>query len=106
MHADDGFDRSLQAFENHYFHCPGECTLTYRLVKRGLQVSHGMDYAIAEQACHYCQKGQQANGGSSHCVYQLEYGQFASADLHVHMNYGGHYHNAPDNLINRHAPST
>jgi Tol biopolymer transport system component len=22
MHADDGFDRSLQAFENHYFHCP------------------------------------------------------------------------------------
>src|SRR6266480_434783 len=27
MHADDGFDRSLQAFENHYFQCPGECTL-------------------------------------------------------------------------------
>nr|MBA3726917.1 CehA/McbA family metallohydrolase [Armatimonadota bacterium] len=28
-----------------------------------------------------------------------QYGHFASADLHVHMNYGGHYHNTPDNLI-------
>src|SRR4029077_12359774 len=28
-----------------------------------------------------------------------QYGHFASADLHVHMNYGGHYHNTPQNLI-------
>ncbi len=28
-----------------------------------------------------------------------QYGHFASADLHVHMNYGGHYHNTPLNLI-------
>jgi len=34
MHADDGFDRSLQPFENHYFHCPGECTVIVRLATR------------------------------------------------------------------------
>src|SRR5262249_62359326 len=28
-----------------------------------------------------------------------QYGHFANADLHVHMNYGGHYRNTPLNLI-------
>src|SRR5207249_1914329 len=49
MHADDGFDRSLQAFENHYFHCPGECTLILPSGAARLQVSRGLDYAIAER---------------------------------------------------------
>src|SRR5438034_366773 len=49
MHADDGFDRSLQAFENHYFLCPGECTLILPIGDARLQVSHGLDYAITER---------------------------------------------------------
>jgi hypothetical protein len=28
-----------------------------------------------------------------------EYGRFMSADLHVHMNYGGHYRNTPTELL-------
>src|SRR5207244_6636028 len=49
MHADDGFDRSLQPFENHYFHCPVECTVILPTGDAQLQVSHGLDYAIAER---------------------------------------------------------
>jgi hypothetical protein len=43
MQADDGFDRSLQAFENHYFHCPSQCMLTLPTGTAQLHVSHGMD---------------------------------------------------------------
>ena len=28
-----------------------------------------------------------------------EFGKFLSADLHVHMNYGGHYRSTPDRLL-------
>src|SRR5262249_25722826 len=49
IYADDGFDRGLQAFENHYFHCPNQCALTVPTGKARVQVSHGMDYNISEQ---------------------------------------------------------
>ncbi|HET9418413.1 MAG TPA: CehA/McbA family metallohydrolase [Chthoniobacterales bacterium] len=99
MHADDGFDRDVQPFENHYFHCPGECTLTLSTGDARLQVFHGMDYRIAEQ-------NVTIRTGENNTTIRLEplrlptqYGHFASADLHVHMNYGGHYRNDPDHLI-------
>ncbi len=99
VQADDGFDRSLQAFENHYFHCPGECTLTLPTGNARLQVSHGMDYAIAEQDVVITTTGNKTTIALKPLRLPAEYGHFASADLHVHMNYGGHYRNAPDDLI-------
>jgi TolB protein len=100
MHADDGFDRSLQAFENHYFHCTGECTLTVPTGDAQLRVSRGLDYAITEQNVTITKEG---NTTTTVLLKPLrlpaQYGHFASADLHVHMNYGGHYRNTPQNLI-------
>jgi TolB protein len=101
MHADDGFDRDLQPFENHYFHCPGECTLTLPTGMARLEVFHGMDYRIAE-------RNVVIKKGENNATIKLEplrlpaqYGHFASADLHVHMNYGGHYRNTPEHLIDQ-----
>src|SRR5207237_1146047 len=99
MHADDGFDRSLQAFENHYFHCPGECTLILPIGDARVQVSHGLDYAIAERNVAITTKGNTSTISLEPLRLPAQYGHFASADLHVHMNYGGHYHNTPQNLI-------
>jgi TolB protein len=100
MHADDGFDRSLQAFENHYFHCPGECRLTLPIGNARLQVSRGLDYAITEQHVTITKDGNTTTTVSLKPLrLPAEYGHFASADLHVHMNYGGHYRNSPQNLI-------
>src|SRR5213080_2179870 len=99
MHADDGFDRSLQAFENHYFHCPGECTLILPIGDARLQVSHGLDYAITERNVAITTKGKTTSISLEPLRLPPQYGHFASADLHVHMNYGGHYHNTPQNLI-------
>ena len=99
VQADDGFDRSLQPFENHYFHCPGECTLIatdWRRAAAGLPW-HGLRHRRTG-------RGHHDNGNTTTIALKplrlpAEYGHFASADLHVHMNYGGHYHNTPDNLI-------
>jgi hypothetical protein len=99
MHADDGFDRSLQAFENHYFHCPGECTLILPIGDARVQVSQGLDYAIAERNVAITTKGNTTTISLEPLRLPAQYGHFASADLHVHMNYGGHYHNTPQNLI-------
>jgi TolB protein len=99
MHADDGFDRSLQAFENHYFHCPGQCTLTLPTGETQVQVSHGMDYRTAEQQVMVTKESNAVTIRLKPLRLPAQYGQFASADLHVHMNYGGHYQNTPDHLI-------
>ena len=100
MHADDGFDRSLQAFENHYFHCPGECTLILPTGDARLQVSHGL--GLRDRGATTSPSRQEAIRSTISLEplrLPAQYGHFASADLHVHMNYGGHYHNTPQNLI-------
>ncbi len=91
MHADDGFDRSLQPFENHYFHCAGDCTVDVPLGAAHVVVTHGMDYAAAQRDVQV-----KANGATAQIVLTPlrlpdSYGKFVSADLHLHMNYGGHY---------------
>ena len=99
MQADDGFDRSLQAFENHYFHCPSQCMLTLPTGTAQLHVSHGMDYMVSEQQIMVGKDGNTVAITLKPLRLPTQYGHFVSADLHVHMNYGGHYHNTPDNLI-------
>src|SRR5438128_2927329 len=99
MHADDGFDRTVQAFENHYFHCPGECTLTLPIGDARLEVSHGLDYATAEQHDAITTEDNTRTVSLKPLRLPAQYGHFASADLHVHMNYGGHYRNTSQNLI-------
>jgi hypothetical protein len=64
-----------------------------------LQVSHGLDYAIAERRVGITKDGNTMTIGLKPLRLPAQYGHFASADLHVHMNYGGHYHNTPLNLI-------
>ena len=64
-----------------------------------LQVSHGLDYAIAERRVGITKDGNTMTIALKPLRLPAQYGHFASADLHVHMNYGGHYHNTPLNLI-------
>jgi len=99
MHADDGFDRKLQAFENHYFHCLGECALELPAGTAALTVTRGMDHVA-------WQRNVAIKAGGADVAVKLEplrlperYGDFVSADLHVHMNYGGLYRQTPENLV-------
>ena len=99
MHADDGFDRSLQASETHYFHCASPCTLEAPLGAAEIWVQHGFGYLPWRRSV------QLTSAHSTNLRVDLEphhlpasFGAWLSADLHVHMNYGGTYRNTPDNL--------
>lgn len=99
MHADDGFDRTRLATEAHYFHCNSPCTLDVPAGATDLTVQHGFAHALWHRRVN-------PTAGSDMPVQVAleaqplprEYGDWLSADLHVHMNYGGHYRNWPGNL--------
>ena len=99
MHADDGFDRAQVATEAHYFDCPSTCTLDVPAGATAVLVQHGFEYALWQHRLDL------VAGSATPVKVDLvaqplprEFGNFISADLHVHMNYGGHYRNTPENL--------
>src|SRR3954469_3874620 len=99
MHADDGFDRSRQSSETHYFHCPAHCAIDLPAGDAAIWVQRGFRYLPFER------KVAVSVGDGANLFVKLvrndlppSFGKFVSADLHVHMNYGGHYRNTPENL--------
>ncbi|MEO8175927.1 MAG: CehA/McbA family metallohydrolase [Sphingomicrobium sp.] len=99
MHADDGFDRALQKAETHYFHCASPCTLEAPAGDTAIWVQRGFRYLP------WRQNVKLTAGAARTLAVKLKpndlpasFGTWRSADLHVHMNYGGTYRNTPDNL--------
>ena len=99
MHGDDGFDRGLQQAETHYFDCNSSCTLEAPLGATAIWVQRGFSYLP------WLKTVSLAPGTQNHVTVNLQpnalppsFGNFRSADLHDHMNYGGHYRNTPENL--------
>ncbi len=99
MHSDDGFDRAFQTSETHYFHCPSRCTLDVSAGNSSIWVQRGFRYLPWQQTVKL------VAGTDKALAVQLRpndlppsFGSWRSADLHVHMNYGGHYRNTPESL--------
>jgi TolB protein len=102
MHADDGFDRTLQPTETHYFHCPSRCTLDAPAGDTSIWVQRGFRYTPWKRTASLMA------GGETTLPVTLQrhdlprsFGTWRSADLHVHMNYGGHYRNTPATLVDQ-----
>jgi TolB protein len=99
MHADDGFDRALQRTERHYFHCDSPCSLDAPAGDAAVWVQRGFRYLPWRESVRLV-------GGAARSVrvdlrrhdLPASFGRWTSADLHVHMNYGGAYRNTPENL--------
>ncbi len=99
MHGDDGFDRARQPMETHYFHCQPPCALDLPPGPASVWVQHGFAFAPWRQQVPV------AADAPARVTAKLEadalppaFGRFVSADLHVHMNYGGQYRNTPEHL--------
>ena len=99
MHGDDGFDRALQPSETRYFHCHSTCTLDVPAGDAAIWVQRGFRYlpwretvTLAAAADRTLAVKLQPNDLPD------SFGKWVSADLHVHMNYGGTYRNTPENL--------
>jgi len=100
MHGDEAFDRSLQPVETHYFHCVSPCELALPAGDTMLTVQYGFRHlphsevlALAPDA----RRGLRVNLTSS--ALPAPFDRHVSADLHVHMNYGGHYLNTPERML-------
>jgi TolB protein len=99
MHAEDSFVRSESAFESHYFHSPGKAELTVPVGRIQVEVTKGFEYYVARETV-ICNP-------DARLVIHLkplqmpidEHSRWVSADLHVHMNYGGSYRNTPTHLV-------
>ena len=97
MHADDGFDRAKLATEAHYFHCGPTCTFDVPKGATDVTVQHGFAHAPWHQRMEVTAPTTLKVDLVPQAL-PSEYGDFIGADLHVHMNYGGHYRNDPANL--------
>ncbi|MBM5810885.1 MAG: hypothetical protein FJ191_02795 [Gammaproteobacteria bacterium] len=100
LHGDDGYDRTLQPGETRYFHCAARCELVLPAGPARLLVWRGLRYR-PWQASVALRAGARTEQRVTLTLQDLpaEFGAFVSADLHVHMNYGGHYRMTPERLL-------
>lgn len=90
LHADDGFDPTLQREETRYFHCMAECAVTLPAGRVQITAWRGQAFAPATRTIDAT-----LDTTSALRLDALTLPAWApravTADLHVHMNYGGHY---------------
>ncbi|MGO9512097.1 MAG: CehA/McbA family metallohydrolase [Steroidobacteraceae bacterium] len=101
IHADDGFDRSRRRFEQHYFHERGAASIDVPAGVMTVQIVHGMERKIEERRVT-ASAGEVANVevNLDEGTWPMpDAGHWVSADVHVHMNYGGTYRNTPAHLV-------
>jgi len=101
IHADDGFDRRHSAFETHYFHTLGDARIRLPAGAAAITIWRGLEYRIEHRSVTV------GAGASENLDVRLQplalpanwSERWLSADVHVHMNYGGTYRNTPERLV-------
>jgi hypothetical protein len=100
LHADELYDRSQFPSEVHYLHCIESCSVKVPPGKAVIQVQGGF------RRKHVLIEREMPVGKPVELPVRLpdndlpaDFGRFLSADLHVHMNYGGHYRNTPERQL-------
>jgi Tol biopolymer transport system component len=100
MRGDELYDRAQLPSEVHYFDCHSRCQVELPAGTATIQVQSGF------RRLHFLRTQEFTAGKGVELPIRLEdndlpadFGQFMSADLHVHMNYGGHYRSTPETLL-------
>jgi TolB protein len=101
MLADDNFVRSERPFEAHYFHTSGDAELTVPAGRVDVEVMKGFEYRVEKKSVQVA--ADQTTKVTVHLrpfsLPQQAHSHWVSADVHVHMNYGGAYRNTPKHLV-------
>lgn len=97
-HSDDAFDRKQRAFEYGYFHTRGSSIITAPVGEIEVEISRGPEYRVFRRTLTLAKDSSRTLRVALNRLANLPGTGWYSADLHVHMNYGGAYRNTPANL--------
>src|SRR5262249_39064262 len=97
-HADDGVDHAERRFEYGYFHSAGISELTVPVGMLSVEVTRGPEYQVSRQSVDVAADSTRTIRVAVRRLTNLAAQGWWSADLHVHMNYGGHYRSDPRRL--------
>jgi WD40 repeat protein len=89
--ADDHFDRAERKFEYSYFHSQGDATLSVPAGVFTVEVTRGLEYRPVRKTVEVAPGASVAVDVPLERIADLPARGFWSGDMHVHMNYGGHY---------------
>jgi Tol biopolymer transport system component len=100
IHADDGFDRGERKFEAHYFHARGVVEIDVPAGPIRVEVLNGFErrFERSDVTTAADQVTNLAVNLDAERWTVPDAAHWASADVHVHMNYGGVYRNTPAHL--------
>ncbi|NJN42425.1 MAG: CehA/McbA family metallohydrolase [Flammeovirgaceae bacterium] len=97
IHGNEAFDRKLQPFESYYFHSSGKVEVDVPVGQMTLSASHGFEHEIITLNKNI-ESPETIDLVLESIDPPADWGTWVNADLHVHMNYGGHYRNTPERL--------
>jgi TolB protein len=89
--ADDNFDRAERKFEYGYFHSQGLATLSVPAGALDVEVTKGLEYRRVRKSVDVAPGATVAVDIPLERIADLPARGWWSGDMHVHMNYGGHY---------------
>jgi Tol biopolymer transport system component len=98
QHADDAVDHQQRRMEYGYFHSPGSSLLTVPAGEVTIEVTRGPEYRVARRSVRVRANATGAERIVLERLTDLAGHGWWSGDLHVHMNYGGHYRSDPSRL--------
>ncbi len=100
MHADDSFDRAERPFEAHYVHSSGESLTVVPVGKVTIEVLKGFKHEFERREVNVRENRlETVELRLQKLSLPASWRDWISADLHVHMNYGGTYRNTPEHLM-------
>ena len=100
MRADDAFDPTLNRFEWQYFHTPGQSELALPVGDYRVTVWRGPENRVLhKQVSIETDKPVELSVEAVPLSLPDSWQNMVSADVHVHMNYGGRYRNTPENMV-------
>jgi Tol biopolymer transport system component len=97
-HADEAFVRGEQAFEHTYFHTAGQATVRVPATDVVVTAWRGPEYTPVRHEVRLAPAESRELRLALSRLDDLPARGFWGGDLHVHMNYGGHYRNTPAQL--------
>jgi Tol biopolymer transport system component len=100
LHADDLLVPERQAVETRYFHTEGESAVAVPLVRLAITVARGPRYEVAhlDVDARDAERNEPVVVKLRRLALTSDQRAWWNGDLHVHMNYGGHYRNTPEGL--------